>query len=210
MKLKYVGPKPVISQHGVSFNQSKPDKYIYLHAAVELLETLEGCVMDATCSITDDGAIDLSEWQGIDFSRGELSGLVKKHCKDIDALMEKKEVKTEELLTELKENVHANKRLTADEKRAWLGNIAIMHDYLIQYVENELAFDCMLNVLAEDIYRREIKEIRFDLSRNYGFVMTYLQDFYAMSYKKPLDGRVIIESIDGRVLGRFVAKQSAS
>jgi len=210
MKLKYVGPKPVISQHGVSFNQSSPDKYIYLHAAVELLEILEDCVTDAGCSITDDGAIDLSGWNGIDFSHGELSQLVKNHCKNIDALMEKKEEKTEELLTELNENVHANIRLTADEKRAWLGNIDIMHNYLIQFVENELAFDCMLNVLAEDIYRRKIKEIRFDLSRNYGFVMTYLQDFYAMSYKKPLDGRVIIESIDGRVLGRFVAKHLAS
>ncbi len=44
-----------------------------------------------------------------------------------------------------------------------------------------------MKLKAKDIYRRKIKEIRFDLSRNYGFVMTYLQDFYAMSYEKPLE-----------------------
>lgn len=40
MKLKYVGAKPKVSGKGVTFDQTKPDRYTFLNAAVELLEAL--------------------------------------------------------------------------------------------------------------------------------------------------------------------------
>ncbi len=41
MELKYVGAKPKVSGKGVSFDQTKPDKYTFLTAAVELLEAFD-------------------------------------------------------------------------------------------------------------------------------------------------------------------------
>ena len=40
MELKYVGPMPVVSDRGIGFDQTKPDKFTFLNAAVELLEAL--------------------------------------------------------------------------------------------------------------------------------------------------------------------------
>ncbi len=46
MELKYVGAKPAVSARGVSFDQTKPDRYTFLNAAVELLEVLSIEVKD--------------------------------------------------------------------------------------------------------------------------------------------------------------------
>jgi len=36
MQLKYVGAMPVVSEKGVGFDKTKPDKFTFLYAAVEL------------------------------------------------------------------------------------------------------------------------------------------------------------------------------
>ena len=41
MELKYVGLKPVISEHGISFKDGKEDKYVYLSFAIDILIALE-------------------------------------------------------------------------------------------------------------------------------------------------------------------------
>lgn len=41
MKLKYAGPKPVISQHGISFKDGKEDKYCYLMIAIQILKAID-------------------------------------------------------------------------------------------------------------------------------------------------------------------------
>ena len=40
MQLKYVGPKPMISEHGISFKDGKEDKYVYIQNAIEILHAL--------------------------------------------------------------------------------------------------------------------------------------------------------------------------
>ena len=37
MKLKYMGLKPVISEHGISFKDGKEDKFVYLSFAIDIL-----------------------------------------------------------------------------------------------------------------------------------------------------------------------------
>jgi len=161
MTPQYVGPRPIISEHGINFDKSEPDKYAFLHAVIELLEVIEECIHDKSCKISDDGTIDLLDWKGIDFSHGELSELIKKHCQDVDALIEKKDQKIENTLRELTDKINQNKLLSTDARNAWLGNLKIMHDYYIQYIENEFIYEHMITMLIDDIRKKDIKEIRF-------------------------------------------------
>ena len=39
-RVQYAGPKVEISNHGVKYNKSKEDKYIYLMVALEILKIL--------------------------------------------------------------------------------------------------------------------------------------------------------------------------
>jgi hypothetical protein len=59
MELKYVGAKPKVSGKGVTFDQTKPDRYTFLTAAVELLEALSFEVTEDTV-----GADERRAWLG--------------------------------------------------------------------------------------------------------------------------------------------------
>ncbi|MDQ7061959.1 MAG: hypothetical protein Q9M43_12925 [Sulfurimonas sp.] len=40
MRLKYVGPKPIISHTGIEFDNNKEDKFAYLNIVIQLLKAL--------------------------------------------------------------------------------------------------------------------------------------------------------------------------
>ena len=209
MELAYVGPKPIVDQHGVDFDKSEPDRYIFLYATIELLEIIEGCITIQGCSLEGD-LIDIASTKPLRLSPSELVALVHKHCSgNIDAIVEKKEQKVTELITKLKQNVHENPNLNEDEKTAWLGNIEIMKDYYRQFVENEVVFESLLEVLSEDIYRRKTKEIRFLLGNNYGFVFSYLQNTL-QEHNPPLDATIKMEVHNGATIGRLLIQHPKS
>ena len=206
MKLEYIGPKPRVDQHGVDFDKSEPDRYIFLYATLELLEVIEDCVNTDRCYIHSEGLIDISDWQGMEISQKEIVDLVKKHCNNnIENLISKREEKTKELINSLKQDVQENENLAEDEKTAWLGNIDIMTPYYMQFIENELVFECLLNTLADDIYARKIKLIKFNLGKNYGFVFSYLQNVLS-EHKPPIDCDLDVGVHNGKTVGEFKIK----
>jgi len=139
-------------------------------------------------------------------SQKEIVDLVKKHCNNnIENLISKREEKTKELISELKSDVEKNDYLGEDEKTAWLGNIDIMTPYYMQFIENELVYECLLNVLADDIYARKIQEIKFNLGKNYGFVFSYLQNVLN-EHTPPVDTDVKVDIFNGKTVGRFLVK----
>jgi hypothetical protein len=73
MELKYVGAKPSVSAKGVTFDQTKPDRYTFLNAAVELLEAL-------SFEATGDKKLYLYNVSGKELSGAELVEMLKKHC----------------------------------------------------------------------------------------------------------------------------------
>ena len=172
MQIKYVGAKPIVDQHGVSFDKLEPDRYAFVHAAVELLEVLNGCEESLGC-FAKEGEIDLLEWSGFNYSQEELNRLVPKYVSDIDAIATLRQERVDKLVAELKERVEARESLNSDEKIAWLGNIDIMIAYYKQFVENEIVFYAILDELLHFIKRENVSLIRFKLYRNYGMIFSY-------------------------------------
>ena len=201
MQLQYVGAKPIIDQHGVDFDKSEPDRYIFIQAVLELIEKIEAC-HDDSC----DGSVDISEHHDKHFSNGELAELAKKHCSEkIEQIIADKELRLDTLISEYKQNVHDNPLLQPVDKEAWLGNIDIMEDYYRQFVQNEVVYECLLDILADDLYKKRIKEIIFHLGNNYGFVFSYLQNVLS-EHKPPLDAEMQIEVKNGKTIGRFTIR----
>jgi hypothetical protein len=187
--LKYVGAKPRVSQHGVSFDQSKPDSYTFLSAAVELLETLD-------FNPSEGKKINLHEIKEKEYSAASLITFVEKYCQDVDRIFDEGQEQTDALIREYREKVASNPQLSADEKRAWLGNIDIMRDYYLQYTTNERAYQCILNVIADKIHENRIEQIRVPLGRNYGLVLSHLIQVL-QDHKPPYDATMSIEEEHG-------------
>jgi len=195
MQLKYVGAKPSVSAKGVSFDQSKPDRYTFLNAAIELMEALEGAEIV-------ERKVDLRGMEPKIYKPDALLELLKKYCKNINEVFENREEKVNDLIDKYRLKVQNNTKITQDERRAWLGNIDIMRDYYLQYVTNENAYECALNALADKIHDSHINEIVFSLGNNYGLVFSHLIPVLT-DHKPPYDAEFIWEQLEGETVGRI-------
>ena len=200
MELKYVGAKPKVSGRGVTFDQTKPDRYTFLTAAVELLEAL-------SFEVTEDKKIYLYNVSGKEYSGRELVELLKKHCANPEEAFANLQEKTNALIEKYVSRVKENDTISADERRAWLGNIDIMRDYYLQYITNESAYQCALNALADKIHKSHIEEGTFPLGRNHGLVLSHLVDVLR-DHKPPYDASLSIEAKDGEPFGKLDMNRS--
>jgi len=195
MELKYVGAKPAVSARGVTFDQTKPDRYTFLNAAVELLEAL-------SFEPTGDKKIYLYDVSGKERSGKELIELLKKHCANPQEAFDSLQEKTNALIEKYTNRVKENDTISADERRAWLGNIEIMRDYYLQYVTNESAYHCALNALADKIHKSHIEEVTFPLGRNHGLVLSHLVHVLR-DHRPPYDVTLSVEKKDGETVGKL-------
>ncbi len=200
MELKYVGAKPKVSGKGVTFDQTKPDRYTFLTAAVELLEAL-------SFEVTEDKKIYLYNVVRKEYSSSELLELLKKHCTDLDDVFASREEKTNELIEKYISRVKENDTVSTDERRAWLGNIEIMRDYYLQYITNESAYQCALDALADKIHQSHIEEVTFPLGRNHGLVLSHLVDVLR-DHRPPYDATLSIETKEGETFGKLDMNRS--
>ena len=198
MELHYVGAKPIVDQHGVGFDKSEPDRYIFIQAVLELMKSIEAC-HEASCG----SVVDITREHQKQPTRHELLEQVKRECgEQIEEIAKERQKRLDALVSKYKEDVHANRLLNTDEKEAWLGNIDVMEAYYRQFVQNEIVYECLLERLADRLYEKKIEEILFYLGNNYGFVFSYLQGVLA-EHKPPLDVDMRIETKDGKTIGRF-------
>lgn len=200
MKLKYVGAKPKVSQHGVHFDQTKPDKYTFIHAAIELLETLNS-------ELKKDQGLYLHTIDTKEYTHNQLQDQLKKHCPNMEKIFESREEQTVELINAYREKVKQNKTLSHDERVAWLGNIDIMRDYYMQYITNEVAYNCTLHRIADLLHEEDITEVTFPLGRNYGLVSSHLIDILR-DHKPPYDATLDVVERDGNPVGRLNMNRS--
>ncbi len=192
MELKYVGDMPKVSKNGVSFDHTKVDKYIYLTAAVELLEALSYGATETTKHLYNS--------RGEEFTPKELLELLKKFCKNLDEVFDECKEKSNGLVQGLIDRVEENDSLSDDERKAWLNNIDMMRDYYLQHVTNASAYECALKALAEEIHVAKVKEVSIPIFRNYGIVLNDL--IYVLENKKsPIDAKMKIETTDDGLVG---------
>ena len=200
MKLQYVGAKPTVSAKGVAFDQSKPDKYTFLNAAVELLEALNAKEKKGQ-------AVQLYAVKKKDYSSRKLTELLKKHCGNLDEILESREEKTNALIKKYTKRVKNNDKITKIERNAWLENIKIMRDYYLQYVTNENAYQCALNTLADRLHSMHIETLTFPIGRNHGLVLSHLIDILR-DHKPPYDATLRIIEDKGVAIGELNMNRS--
>ncbi|SFZ98622.1 hypothetical protein MNB_SV-5-404 [hydrothermal vent metagenome] len=201
MQLKYVGAKPSVSARGVTFDQTKPDRYTFIHAAIEILEALKNTEVI-------DRSVNIKGMEPKIYNSNELLDRLKKYCDDFEKIFEEREEKTKALIDRYKNNVKENSNITVDERSAWLGNIDIMRDYYLQYVTNESAYECLLHTLADMIHTSDINEIIFSLGNNYGLVFGHLINVLK-EHKPPYDAEFIWEYVNDETIGKIDMHRAA-
>ena len=167
MELKYVGLKPVISEHGISFKDGKEDKYVYLSFAIDILIALDhNYVHNVKYSHTlNDKRLD---------SKEILEILLKSHP-NLENIMEE-EISSYIIHLDNKED-HINNQvhLTEIEKQAYIANLRIMREYLIQRAKNKIFYEHCIDTIAQSIIHHKIKEIDTPFNEKFWHILQTIE-----------------------------------
>ncbi len=191
MKLKYVGPKPIISHTGIDFDNNKEDKFAYLNIVVQLLKALSHDYFeDETYSYHADTSR---------LSNDELLRELSKFCPDIDHLMEKENHNIED---EIRHNLLRAKEsdtLTDADKETLRNNIQIMREYIVQRSVNKSVYYCVINALAELLKNEHISYIVAPMFQTFAHVLHSVQGVL-LKEKTSMNTRLDIYQEDGKLL----------
>jgi len=150
-KIQYAGPRPVISQHGILYKDSKEDKYVYLVSALNILYAIDHDYTNRH-SYSSIPHIDILQESKIHKKLQEYDTHLEDEVKEEEKRYEEK------IKLEIK-NVQNHHFLNDDEKNAWIENIKLMKDYRIQRAINKIYYEHCIEDIAKIIKKQKIKEI---------------------------------------------------
>lgn len=167
MKLEYVGFRPVISQHGISFKQGKDDKYTYLPYVYEVIVALN-----------HNYETDKKHSYNIKLDKTNIDKLISKVLESFPNLEEEIEKKLnlyKEHLKEEAEDIRNRHELNDVEKSIFLTNLALMKDYRIKRAKNKIFYYYSILAIVEIIKTQKIKEINLPFSEKFWHILKTLQ-----------------------------------
>jgi len=191
MKLKYVGPKPIISHTGIEFDNNKEDKYVFLNIAVQLLKALDHDYFEDKTYTYEASTQRLSP--------DELYEELKKLCPNISSLMEKENHNVEDEINHNLQRVQENSVLNEENKTILQNNINIMHDYIVQRSINKSVYYCVIDLLAELLKRDHIDHVIAPMFQKFAHVFHSIQGSLRKQ-KFPIDTALDVYEKDGELL----------
>lgn len=168
MKLKYVGPKPVISEHGVSFKDGKDDKYVYIKFAIDILNALNHNYQK--------GHIYKHDIEDLTLSDEEIETIILNYkpqlLEDIEKDIESYNVHLDEEIENLETS---HKTLNETELYAFKNNLKIMKEYRVQRAINKIYYMNIIEIIAEIIKEHKIRNITTPFNERHWHILQTLQ-----------------------------------
>lgn len=197
MQVKYVGPKPLISQTGISFDSQHDDRYTYLNIAVQLLQALDHHYFEDK---TYHYAVDSRRLTDREILEG-----IKTYCQDLEKMVQASMEAEEAIIDEEIKRTKESATLSDEEKEVLLKNIAVMRNYRLQYSTNETVYNCAVRSLAGQVKQEHIDYIVVPMFQRFAAVLHSVQD-ELVHQKFSLDSKMEIYEEDGRLMARMEVK----
>ena len=194
MKLKYVGPKPLISHTGIDFDNNKEDKYVYLNIVLQLLKALDHDYFEDKTYTYHANTQRLSN--------NELESELKKYCKDLDTIEKEKIEEAKKDYEHQLQRAHDNTVLDNESKEILINNIKLMKDYLLQRTINKAAYYCGVDMLASILKKDKIDYIIVPMFQKFAHVLHSVQGVLR-DQKFPMDTKLEIYEEDGKLLAKL-------
>jgi hypothetical protein len=167
MKLSYVGPKEIISHHGISFKDGKEDKYSYIASAMQIYHAIHHDYKKDVI-YSHDIKKELSKDEDILNKILNLKPELKETCEhEINQL-------TITLDEEIK-NIEKLNKLNKEEQKVYQNNLIIMKEYTLQRQTNKVIYNHILEIIVDDILENKLKEINTPFNEKYWHVLQSIQ-----------------------------------
>ena len=167
MKLKYTGPKEIISANGISFKRGKDDKYVYIYPAMQLYNALN-----------HDYEKDIIYTHNIEGKRlndEEVLSKILSLNPNLKEEFKKGQIEIENFLDEELEDVGNHKEYTVDEQKIYKNNLNIMREYRTQREINKVAYKILVKAIVDDIFEHKIKEVNAPFNERFWHILQTIQ-----------------------------------
>ena len=197
MKIKYVGPKPLISKSGISFDSEYDDRYTYLNIAIQLLKALDHQYFEKK---TYTYAVDSKRLKDDDIVEG-----LKTYCKDIESVVQDAIDAEQKVIDDELKRAKENKLISQVEKDALIKNIKMMQSYRLQYATNDALYKCAVKELAERVKHDHIDYIIVPMFQRFAAVLHSIQEELS-NQRFPIDTKMDIYEDNGKLMAKMEVK----
>jgi len=167
MKIKYAGPRPIISQHGIFYKNGKEDKYNYLMTALELLHAIDHNYKDRKFYSTYISRKQLKEKQ--------FHTILQRYDADLETEVEQEVQRYEKQIEDELKHIQTLKNISQIEKDVWCENIKLMSSYRIQRAINKIYYFHTIDDIKKIIKKQHIKEIDTPFTEHFWHVLQTVQ-----------------------------------
>jgi hypothetical protein len=163
MQIKYAGLKPVISQHGIFYKDGKEDKYIYLMAALEILQDI-----DNDYNVQKKYSRQIT---GKKLTETQIHTILQRYDKHLEDEVQQQIDIFKQHLEQTIKDIQKRDDLLNIEKETWCANLILMKDYQIQREINKIYYYHCINDIGNIILHRHIKLIQAPFTEQYWHVL---------------------------------------
>lgn len=190
MSLKYAGPKPLISAHGVTFDLNKDDKFIYLSIVAELIQALnhEYVGGERYTHITAKKPMDCDE----------ILELIRRNDPLLDQEIQDRQKIVEQEIQEELERAHSNRVLCEEERDVLVKNIELLRSYRINRSINKTVYYSAISSLAHIIQKGHIDTIFAPMFPKFTHVFHSIQGALVKLHP-PIDSTIDIYEENGHL-----------
>ena len=167
MKLKYAGPKAVISQHGISFKQGKDDKYIYFSYIYEILNALNN-----NYEINKNYSYQIKKEE---LNLEKLSTIISNYNPDFLLEMDEKINFYMKNLDEEENRITNRVPLTNIDKDVFISNLQAMKEYKIQRARNKIFYFYCIESIVKIIILNKLKIIDMPFNGKFLHILKSVQ-----------------------------------
>lgn len=197
MQINYVGPKPIISTSGISFDAEHDDRYTYLNIVIQLLQALDN---DSFEENTYQYPADTRRLDDKEILDG-----IRHYCGNLDAIVKENiEAENRQIDSEIKE-AKENRTLSESEQDALVNNIELMRNYRLQYITNETLYNRAVKHLADQVKKTHIDYIIVPMFQRFASILHSIQNEIAQQ-KIPIESRMSIYEEHGKLMAKLEVK----
>jgi GTP:adenosylcobinamide-phosphate guanylyltransferase len=189
--LKYVGPKALFSVSGITYDNSKEDKFIYLSILAELIEALDHEYVSDQRYIVETGNKPLDETILLD--------LIRKRPSNLDGQIEYWFNKTIKEVDDDIERARKNLILNSEERQILIKNLEILRPYRIQRSINKSIYYAGVKLLASIIKQSHLQYILTPMYPKFLHVLHSVQGALRAMHP-PIDSTIDIHEEKGHLV----------
>jgi len=190
MPLKYAGPKPLISAHGITFDQNKEDKFAYLSIVAELIQALDHNYQ------ADERYTYLAKAEPL--KSDTILDLIKSKDENLLSEMEERRLRVEKEIANELQRAHENKVLCQEERDVLIRNIELLRNYQINRSINKTVYYAGINIIADEIKSGHIDYINAPMFPKFLHVFHSIQGALSKLHP-PVDSNIDIHEHDGHL-----------